>query len=328
MAKPKNTENVGNYWKEKISLNEEEIIKWVNRMCDIGLFYNIINPSIVYHNLRSYYSSLKKLDPISRKLHNYYFRKLYLKNNCCTYCNKDIEKEFLIKFNCSLNFLPKWCEDHYNKKQWLNIHGNKYSEEANSKRSDKRKIFLESDKGKEYCINLGLNNAITTKNWKDKLTDEEKDTLNKKTSKSQIANIMSGKFDPQKNYHHYHKNECFINDKSYIFRSSWEVLFFISHPLLEYETLRIKYLKSNGKFGVYIPDFIDKNNQIIYELKPKRNYIKQQDKMDSCISWCIENNYKFIWINEDNLIKYFNQNDNKDIRNESFYIKALKGIKN
>lgn len=50
--------------------------------------------------------------------------------------------------------------------------------------------------------------------------------------------------------------------------------------------------------------------------------------MDSCISWCIENNYKFIWINEDNLIKYFNQNDNKDIRNESFYIKALKGIKN
>jgi len=67
-------------------------------------------------------------------------------------------------------------------------------------------------------------------------------------------------------------------------------------------------------------------HKIIYELKPRRNYIKQQIKMDGAIWWCLENNYKFIWINEDNLLSYINESDNVDYRNNKFYIKAYKGL--
>ena len=135
-----------------------------------------------------------------------------------------------------------------------------------------------------------------------------------------------GEFDPQKNYKHFRKNTCYIKNKPHTLRSSWEVVFLISNPKLKYETLRIKYLKENGKYGVYIPDFIDDENRIVYELKPRRNYIKQQNKMDGGISWCLENNYKFIWINEDNLLYYINKKDNQDQRNEQFYVKTYKGI--
>lgn len=48
--------------------------------------------------------------------------------------------------------------------------------------------------------------------------------------------------------------------------------------------------------------------------------------MDAGILWCLENGYKFIWINEDNLINYFNESDNKDERNDVFYKKINKGI--
>jgi len=49
--------------------------------------------------------------------------------------------------------------------------------------------------------------------------------------------------------------------------------------------------------------------------------------MDGGIEWCFKNNYKFIWVNEDNLIYYINEKDNQDQRNNKFYIKAYKGIK-
>jgi hypothetical protein len=91
-------------------------------------------------------------------------------------------------------------------------------------------------------------------------------------------------------------------------------------------SIRIKYQKDNNKTGVYIPDFIDEDKKIIYELKPRRNFIKQQTKMDAGIEWSINHKYKFIWVNENNLLDYISEQDNKDSRNNIFYQKALKGI--
>jgi hypothetical protein len=324
MAAPINKENLGNYNKTKLYYSDEELREWVKGLVIKDKLKSIVTHKI-YDNLRSYYSSLIKLDSISRRTHNYYFRKYYLKDNKCKSCNKDIEKEFLLTFDCSLNFLPNWCKEHYINKEWLKNNG-KHGIEANLKRSQKRKIFLNTDRGKEYCKNVGTKNKINTTKWQSLKTNEQKLITRNKSSYSQILNILNGNFDPQKNYRHFYKNECFINDTSYIFRSSWEVCFFISNPHLQYETLRIKYLKENGRSGIYIPDFIDNQNKIIYELKPRRNFVKQQIKMDEAIKWCLENGYKFIWINEDNLIYYFNIEDNLDNRNNKFYEKLIKGI--
>ena len=48
--------------------------------------------------------------------------------------------------------------------------------------------------------------------------------------------------------------------------------------------------------------------------------------MDAGIKWCGDNNYTFIWIHENNMLDYIDENNNKDIRNEPFYLKTKKGI--
>ena len=324
MGKPNNTKNIGGYWGIKLRYNEDEIIKWVENLNPKS--FHVLFSDKVYNNTRGFLSVVsRKLDEQSKIFFNYYFRKIHLKDNNCTYCKCDIEKSFILTFKCNVNHLPKWCEEHYKNKKWLENNGS-HDLQANLQRSVKRQLFLLSSKGKEYCENVGKFNKINTKLWKSNLTCKEREAINLKSSVSQIKNILEGKFNPQKNYTHYKKNMCYLDNKEYIFRSSWEVIFFLSNPTLKYETLRIRYLKSNGKGGVYIPDFIDEENKIIYELKPRRNFIKQQCKMDGAISWCLKNNYKFIWVNEDNLLSYINENDNNDHKNNQFYIKAYKGL--
>jgi len=324
MGKPKNTKNIGSYWSDNIDYTEEEIISWVKGLI-INEYYAPFSSNL-YNTQRGFLSVVnRKLGVNSKYIFSYYFRKLHLDSNKCLYCGCEIEKSFVLPLKRSVSQLPNWCEKHYIEKKWLDGNGS-HSTEANIKRSNKRKLFLATSEGEEYCKNVGEFNKVNTKRWKSNLTDKEREAINLKSSISQIKNILEGSFDPQKNYNHYKKNTCYLFDREYIFRSSWEVIFFLSNPSLKYETLRIKYLKNNGKGGVYIPDFIDEENKIIYELKPRRNFIKQQNKMDGAIKWCFEEGYKFIWINEDNLVHYIDENDNKDSRNNEFYIKAYKGI--
>jgi hypothetical protein len=325
MGTPKNTKNIGKYWENVIKIKDEDIYLWVNSLNINNLYFPFTNKS--YKTIRGFLSIVnRKLDHNSSMIFNYYFRKIVLKQNQCTLCDKEIEKDFIVSLpKRSMNRLPKWCENHYKEKKWLEDNG-KHSKDANVKRSKSRIKFLKTIEGKIYSKNVGEFNKINTKKWKSKLTLEQKEVINIKSSISQTKNILDGKFNPQKNYKHFNKNKCYINNNELIFRSSWEVVFFISHSYLKYETLRIKYVKFCGKRGVYIPDFIDDVNKIVYELKPRRNYLKQQLKMDAGINWCLKNDYKFIWINEDNLLDYINIKDNTDKRNNIFYEKVIKGI--
>jgi hypothetical protein len=325
MGKSEKTENIGKYWSQKYSYDEKFIIDWVQALKKD----NFITPfnNIIYNEQNKFISLVnRKLNPISRKLFNFYFRKIILNNNKCNHCGCEITKDFILTLDRSLCNLPNWCETHYKEKIWSNIKGSKYSIENNISRSLKRKKWLETEEGKIYKKKIGENNKISTTKWKQNQTDEERKTTNKKSSESQIKNILEGKFNPQKNYHKYNSNLCYIDGKVYNFRSSWEVVFFISNNKLKYETLKIPYYKNERQKGIYIPDFIDDINKIIYELKPRRNFVKQQIKMDAGIEWSNNNGYKFIWVNENNLINYINQNDNKDERNAQFYIKVYKGI--
>ena len=68
-------------------------------------------------------------------------------------------------------------------------------------------------------------------------------------------------------------------------------------------------LIQTGKQRIYIVDFIDNKNKIIYQIKPAAcvdnevNKIKQQ----AAINWCKENNYSYQLITD----SYFQENARK-----------------
>ena len=106
------------------------------------------------------------------------------------------------------------------------------------------------------------------------------------------------------------------------FRSSWEACFAICNPLLKYEFLRIPY--GNGK--TYIGDFYDVDNKILYEIKPRAVYNTQVEKISSAIQYCKLNNIRFIWINENNILKYIDSLKIKGY-NRKQYDKMMCGLK-
>jgi hypothetical protein len=90
-----------------------------------------------------------------------------------------------------------------------------------------------------------------------------------------------------------------IDNKTKKFRSSWEACFWYCNQHLEFETLRVKH--SNG---CYIIDFYDREKGIIYEIKPKGRYNIEIHKMDTLLEYCIQQNLKFKWINEHNILDF------------------------
>jgi len=174
--------------------------------------------------------------------------------------------------------------------------------------------------------NMKLTHQNIDHPWLFNISEEEKNIRRKKSSDSQKKNILDGTFSPQNNYRTKRRIDIPFNNKTYYFRSSWEVCFFISNPKLEYESIRIQYVTENER-KIYIPDFIDLENKILYELKPKRQYIAQIDKMDGAIKWCLENDYKFIWVNESNLINFINPEVCMSDNFLVYYNKMIKGLK-
>ena len=83
-------------------------------------------------------------------------------------------------------------------------------------------------------------------------------------------------------------------------RSSWEAFFQLINPHLEYEKLRVPYFYKK-EWHSYIVDFIDNENKLVYELKPKALEIQGSNKIKEkeLKSWCIQNGFKYIKISED-----------------------------
>jgi hypothetical protein len=314
-------------------------------------YYNIddiINNSKVKNN--------KILSPLDNKWYDY---NRILSHLSCFF-EKDDKKFILYKIFEYNNLIPKCCykntlleiEDIRGEKIQKtktphpdNILFNKYSfrladddyKEIHSRVLKSEEIIEKRIKGKVDFLNnndkynlwkekMKYIHSNMERPWISNMSEEQKKIRNEKSSISQRRNIMNGTFNPQDNYRTKRRIELEFEEKKYYFRSSWEVCFFISNKNLEYETLRIKYKKSN-EYKIYIPDFIDHNNKIIYELKPKRQYITQSEKMNGAIKWCLENNYKFIWINESNLINFIDKNICINEKYLYYYNKMLKGIK-
>lgn len=139
--------------------------------------------------------------------------------------------------------------------------------------------------------------------------------------------IASGKFTPCITNSWTHWSAVIELDSGEIrkFRSSWEACFWFCNQHLEYETLRIPYTNIVGKISIYIADFFDRNNSILYEIRPIQNWNNKNCKTQATINYCLNNNIKFVWINEHNILNYIDQS--KFVGNNLLQLNKLNGIK-
>ena len=101
--------------------------------------------------------------------------------------------------------------------------------------------------------------------------------------------IQDGKFTPNSNNRQTHYDVTFNGVK---YRSSWEALYHSYNPQAKYEELRISYTHNNQE-KVYIVDFVDHQNKLVVEVKP-REMVKDtlfQAKWKSLVDWAQHKGY-------------------------------------
>jgi len=83
------------------------------------------------------------------------------------------------------------------------------------------------------------------------------------------------------------------------YRSSWDAAFQVLNPLCEYEKVRIVY-KIDDEEHVYLVDFVDEQQRVIYEIKPRsmRGSKTVRAKREAAIRWCEKNDFEYVEINE------------------------------
>lgn len=109
--------------------------------------------------------------------------------------------------------------------------------------------------------------------------------------------IIDGKFTPNSNNRNTHWDSWYKDKK---FRSSWEAIYQAYNLNAVYEELRIEY-KYDGDH-VYIVDFVDHENKIAVEVKPKELIDeKTRAKLIALDEWCANNGYKRQLITQDEI---------------------------
>lgn len=145
----------------------------------------------------------------------------------------------------------------------------------------------------------GENNPMYGK----KLSDSAKDMLSQKVKEK----IENGSWTP---YVHNSKTHWEIEYKNKKFRSSWEALFYSQNENLDYEKLRIRYYSPiECKEKIYIVDFCDYENKIIYEIKPNSSLSKDKIKIKAGEKWAKENGFKFVILTEELLRSKFENSE-------------------
>lgn len=253
----------------------------------------------------------------------------------CAACNTPLSSNNLI-FPTLLKFENN-CNNCIEKNKYPNNRrSHVYSEEERQKKSKNLskglKAFYATPKGKENAKRIGQINSEKMQEFSK--TTHGKEIIrrtaarNSETMKRKIAN---GEFSPCITNSRTHWTAVSIlNGVIKKFRSSWEACFYISNPNLEYETVRIPYFNHiTQDVRTYIADFFDRVNNTIYEIKPKRNWGNNQDKMDQIITFCREGKINFIWINEQNITDYVNEKDfdNNNIKQYNMLMQGIKGAK-
>jgi hypothetical protein len=177
--------------------------------------------------------------------------------------------------------------------------------ESKLKQKNSFNEFLKTPKGKIYLKKMSIS-RIGKNNPCHRQTKETKAKGIKKQSQTMKLKIKNGEFTPCITNSWCHSR---IEIHNIPFRSCWEAAFYILNQNLEYEKIRIPYIDKKGDERIYITDFVNYFEKILYEIKPKsvKNTNKNILKENAAIKWCIDNEYQYICISDE----YFLENAHK-----------------
>lgn len=181
------------------------------------------------------------------------------------YCNKCSAKH---RFN------------HLKGKTYEEVYGEEKAKELKKLRSEKNPGKLR--KGKTNIEYYGEEKAKEIFNKHSIATQGEKNNMYGKPSPQGSGNGWCGWY------------------KKYFFRSILELSFIINYVeknninILSAEKIKIPYIYNENKRN-YLPDYIDDNNKILYEIKPKHllKAIENKLKFEEAEKWCLNNGYIF-----------------------------------
>ena len=177
------------------------------------------------------------------------------------------------------------------------------SQELKSKLSKKRLEYCQTPKGILHNKKLSRE-RMGKKNPVHKQTQETRDRVKNLNSNIMKQLINEGKFTPHVT-NSWCRSRVVVSGKP--MRSTWEAVFFILNPYVEYEKIRILYYNPlTKKEQNYIVDFVDEINRVLYEIKPlsTKNTLQNKAKEEAALKWCACNNYTYVCISDD----FFKQN--------------------
>jgi hypothetical protein len=206
-------------------------------------------------------------------------------------------------------------------RRWASMTKHIVSSESKKKISDGLIKFHKTEKGQAARQKMRESKLKFDKTEQGKKVREESKIKQSETMKRKIRN---NEFTPNitNSWTKWDSVIC-IDGITKKFRSSWEACFWFCNQHLLFENIRIP--SSSGK--VYINDFFDESSNTFYEIKPKSRYNIEIHKMQTLIEFCEKNNYRFMWINDSNILDYISEP--KILTNESAMIqfkKLKKGI--
>lgn len=166
----------------------------------------------------------------------------------------------------------------------------------------------------------GVNNPRhnrSSEDWK-KSYEKQSNTIKEKIKRGEFTPCVTNSWA---------NSRCKLNVDGFskLYRSSWDAAFQILNIKCEYEKLRIPYISPfDNKEHIYIVDFIDYEDRIVYEIKPtscKNNSIFKIKEV-ALIDWCNKNDFGYSIITEE----YFQVNAYR-INYINYDEKIYKGMK-
>lgn len=233
---------------------------------------------------------------------------------------------------CSMKFRSKYTATKYcsncSKLKLFQV-GVLRSDACKEKISNSRTRWAATSAGIDFYKKLGTFNSNNLKRYfKTDIGKAQITRVSKNQSKTMRSKILNGTFSPNITNSWTHWSAIVVvDDIEYKFRSSWEACFWISNKHMVYETIRVKSIR-HATDKSYIADFYDPTTNILYEIKPKSEYLKRADKMDSLQKYCKTNGIKFKWINESNILSYIDTAKFTTVSEQLQLNKLLTGIQN
>lgn len=153
------------------------------------------------------------------------------------------------------------------------------------------------------CQNIEASARQTgSKNTSHRMSDETRKMAHKKQSAALRKRILEGTYTPKTENYLTHRMIRFRREdgREASVRSLWELIFWLEHPHLEYEVVRIPYICQKTQLGkIYIADFYHRQTHTVYEVKPQKYQLQCKDKSTAAIAL----GYNFVWIGEKDITR-------------------------